>query len=192
MNFKNNENIFDLIESLHDRINLIEKEIDPPFFHFALREDLKDDLRFIPTKGEPLATGYDVRAAQLDRNPIIIKAGQYAKVPLGFRSYCPDGWYYQLHPRSSSFAKKYMHNLIGIIDESWEGITTLVAQYLPDVCSLGKDLVINFGDPIAQIIPVKRLDVTVIPLSNQQYDEKCIRRNAVRKTGGFGSTSEGK
>lgn len=161
-----------------------------PVFKFALREDLLDagDL-FLPAKGEPLATGWDVRAAQLDRKDIVLRAGQYFKIPLGFRAFCPNGWWYQLHPRSSSFAKKAIHNLIGIIDETYPLELVWAGQYLPDISSLGKDLIIKFGDPIAQIIPIRRESMTILPISNDEFELLCKDRNAVR-SGGIGSTDK--
>jgi dUTPase len=192
----NNDNDIDYLKSklkeLEDRLNNL---VLVPTFKFALREDLKNDKRFLPTKAEPESTGYDVRAAQNDRKPLIIKPGQYVKIPLGFRCYVPRGWWYQLHPRSSSFIKKHMHNLIGIIDESWEGETQFVGQYIP--CSTNydgyvnnvKSLFINFGDPIGQIIPIKKESMTVLEITNNEIDNLYKERNFCRKTGGFGSTS---
>jgi len=79
------------IDSIFDKLNELEKKVENltkiPTFHFALREDLKDEKQFLPTKAEPEASGYDVRAAQKDRNPIIIKPFQYVKIPLGFRGF---------------------------------------------------------------------------------------------------------
>lgn len=159
-----------------------------PTYQFALREDLKEDKRFLPAKAEPEASGYDVRAAQEDRKPIIVKPGQYIKIPLGFKSFCKKGWYYQLHPRSSSFVKKNIHNLIGIIDETWEGQTLFAGQYLPDASSAQDDLIINFGDPIGQIIPVKRQEMMVEEISEDRFNDLCDKRQGIRKSGGFGST----
>lgn len=163
---------------------------DTPVFKFALREDVQDDLRFLPTKGEPLATGWDVRACQPDRKDIVLRAGQYAKIPLGFKTFCPDGWWYQLHPRSSSFAKKSLHSLIGVADESYEGQLFLACQYIPDISSLGNDLIISFGDAIAQIIPVRRQEMTVEAVTNEHYEAICMMRGGVRGAGGFGSTGK--
>lgn len=162
--------------------------LNDPVFKFALREDLKDHPEFLPVQADPESSGYDVRAAQEDRKDIVLRAGQYFKIPLGFRSFCPKGWYYLLHPRSSSFAKKQMHCLIGVIDETFENQTIFAGQYIPDVSSLGKDLVIKFGDPIGQIIPIKRQEMIVESITNEEFDEWCKARNGQRKTGGFGST----
>lgn len=159
-----------------------------PVYKFAIREDLSDtgDL-FLPKQAEPDAVGYDVRAAPADRKDIIIRAGKYVRIPLGFRAFCPDGWWYQLHPRSSLFAKKQSHQLIGIIDTSFPLELMAVVQYLPDISSLANDLVIAFGDPIGQIIPVKRQIMQVEKISNSDIEKLYKNRSAVR-TGGFGST----
>ena len=157
-----------------------------PKYYFALREDLKDN-KFLPTKGEPFATGWDVRAAQIDRKDIIVRAGQYFKIPLGFRAIPPEGWWFQLHPRSSSFAKKYMHNLIGIIDEHYANEVLFAGQYMPDLNALGNDLVIKFGDPIGQIIPFERIEMEIAQIENEEYDNLCKKRQSIR-SGGFGST----
>lgn len=162
-------------------------DIEIPVFKFALRDDLINDTKFLPTKGEPLSTGWDVRAAQADRKDIVLRAGQYFKIPLGFRAYAPEGWWYQLHPRSSSFVKKAMHNLIGIIDETYPLELIFAGQYIPDINSLSNDLIIKFGDAIGQIIPTKRQEMIVESISNDDFDTLCKHRNAVRQ-GGIGST----
>src|SRR5271165_4919248 len=158
-----------------------------PTFKFALREDLKNDKRFLPTKAEPFALGYDVRAATKNQGDIVLRAGQYFKIPLGFRSFCPSGWGYELHPRSSSFAKKSIHTLIGIIDETFPLECQIVGQYIPDLSSLGKDLTIKFGDALGQIIPVRRQTAIIEDVSNEEMDRLFKDRNAPR-TGGIGST----
>lgn len=160
-----------------------------PIYKIALRDDLKNDARFLPTKADPEATGYDVRAAFSSREDLVLRAGQYFKIPLGFRCFCPPGWWYQLHPRSSSFVKKQMHNLIGIIDETYPNELIFAGQYIPDVGSLATDLVVTFGDPIGQIIPVKRQEVEMQLISNTDINELFTKRNATR-TGGFGSTTK--
>jgi dUTPase len=158
-----------------------------PVFRFALREDLKDNKEFLPSRAENLATGWDVRSAQVNRKDVILRPGAYCSLPLGFRTFPPSGWWFNIHPRSSSFSKKGAHSLIGVVDEAFPDEARWVFQYLPDINSLGKDLVIKFGDRIAQIIPVKRVEMRVIEITNEEYDKDCTKRNAERK-GGFGST----
>jgi len=173
-----------------------------PNFAFALREDIKNDKRFLPTRAEPKATGWDVRAAMPDKAPLVIKPFQYVKIPLGFRAFCPDGWWFKLYPRSSSFAKKSLHALYGVIDELFEGEMVFACQYIPEfeivldatpqeiiLFNNAKPLVINWSDAIGQIIPVERQEMKVIEWSNEDYDNACKTRAGARGAGGFGSTS---
>jgi dUTPase len=179
---------------------------EKPIYRFALREDIKDDKRFLPAKGEKFASGWDVRACQADKQPIVVEPFQYAKIPLGFRAFCPDGWWFELKPRSSTFAKKNLHALYGTIDESYEGQLVFACQYQPELkfCpdpitwdkspvrifdkSAYQHLEINFGEAIGQIIPVRRQEMIVKELSNDEYNEACAKRGGERKDGGFGST----
>lgn len=182
----------------------------PPKFRFALREDLTDQKQFLPTKAEPFATGWDVRAA-LPVKSIYLRPFEATKIPLGFRAYCSEGWWFELKPRSSSFAKKNLHCLYGTIDQNFEGQLMLACQYIPEVpisktnhdndgiawdeyedwseyCG-SHSLKIDFGEAIGQIIPVRRQEMTVEEVSNEDYDILCKMRNSARGSGGFGSTS---
>jgi dUTPase len=181
-----------------------------PTFKFALRDDLINDKRFLPTRAEPKATGWDVRAAMPDKEPLVIQPFEYAKIPLGVRGFCPDGWWYELKPRSSSFAKKNLHPLYGTVDETYEGELVFACQYIPqfklkrqlmggsldymlalilDADSISP-LKIDFGDAIGQIIPVRREEMIVEEVSNYKYDMDCKERDSIRGAGGFGSTGK--
>lgn len=180
-----------------------------PVFKFALREDLADDERFLPTRAEPKATGYDVRAAFPDKQPLLLKPFDYAKIPLGVRGFCPDGWWYEIKPRSSTFAKKFCHALYGTVDETYEGELIFACQYIPPVLfNLHKGqkdwgkipewyapstldiLKIDFGDAVGQLIPIKRQEMTVQKISNEEIELEYKNRNAIRGAGGFGSTGK--
>ena len=177
-------------------------EFEIPIYKFALREDLKEEKQFLPTRGEPKATGWDVRAAFEDRKTLVLHPFQCAKIPLGFRGFCPDGWWYKLCPRSSTFAKKNLHCLYGVIDEAYEGSLVFACQYIPEPKYTSGNLIncawmsycddnsleINFGDAIGQIIPVRRQEMRVQEVSNEEYDWFCKGRGAERGAGGFGST----
>lgn len=156
-----------------------------PVYKFALVEELKNNSKFLPTKAEPDATGWDVRSAV----DITIRPFEYAKIKLGIRGFCPKGWWYELKCRSSSFTKKNLHSLYGTIDETWEGELLFACQFIPEKHKPDLDLVINFGEAIGQIIPVKRQEMIVESISNEEYDHLCKERNGVRGIGGFGSTS---
>jgi dUTPase len=184
-----------------------------PKFQFALREDLKEKKEFLPTRAETTATGWDVKAAQKDMQPITLRPFQKILIPLGFRAFCPKGYWLKLNPRSSTFAKKNLSCLYGVIDESFEGELHLAVQYIPELTLkqiyekikglLGflftpelkisfdaSELVINFGDNLGQLIPVKRNEMSVEEISNEAYDIKCAGRGAGRGAGGFGSTDK--
>lgn len=161
-----------------------------PVFSFALRDGL--DETFLPTRGSTYATGYDVRAAWADGEAHIIQPGEYIKIPLGFRVIAPIGWWLELRPRSSTFAKKHLHALYGVIDEDYEGENVFACQYLPE--SLGNNLSaglkIEFGESIGQIIPVETKPMIVKSISNKLYDETVGHRGYHRGAGGFGSTDK--
>jgi len=187
-----------------------------PQFKFALREDLKDDKRFLPTRSEPKATGWDVRAAIYSKGVIRLKPFQKALIPIGFRAVCPEGWWYKLNPRSSTFAKKDLSCLYGVIDETFESELMFACQYIPEIelyreylnlnndvfpkkiyfpewsPSFEKELVIDFGDAIGQIIPVKREEMEVVEISNKELDKLYKERNGKRGIGGFGSSDKKK
>jgi dUTPase len=182
-----------------------------PVYKFALREDIRGEKQFLPTRAEPKATGWDVRAAMHDKQSITVAPFQYAKIPLGFRAFCPDGWWLSLKPRSSTFAKKNLHALYGTIDETFEGEMVFACQYIPSMelfelnyftegnptapqrvamfdASKLPSLTINFGEAIGQLIPIQRQEMEVVEMSNDEYDADSKERDAVRKAGGFGST----
>jgi dUTP pyrophosphatase len=158
-----------------------------PVFKFALRQDL--DISFIPTLATPMATGWDVKAAQEDRKPIILYPGQMVKIPLGFKTFCPDNFWLELRPRSSSFAKKNLHCLYGVIDEDFFGLTFLAAHYIPDINKDQRKLIIEFGEAIGQIIPKRRQNMVVEQISNEEYNELIKSKPTNRGIAGFGTTS---
>ena len=102
-----------------------------PSFKFALRDGIENDKQFLPVKAESKATGWDVRAAMPDKVPLVIYPFEHVKIPLGFRTFCPEGWWFELKPRSSTFAKKNLHSLYGTIDETYEGQLIFACQYIP-------------------------------------------------------------
>ena len=171
-----------------------------PTFEFALREDLKEEKQFLPRQATGTDTGYDVKAAMPDRKPLIIRPFEYAKIPLGYRCFIPDGWWYQLKPRSSSFTKKSLHALYGTVDQDFGMEAMMCVQYIPEVSpSLmrtneplnsdfgAENLVIQWGEAIGQIIPVRREEMMVEAISNERIEALFAERNSARK-GGFGSS----
>jgi len=153
-----------------------------PNYKFALREDLKTNKEFLPKQSEPDATGYDVRCAQTDG--VVLTHGGIFKIPLGFRVYCPDGWWLELNPRSSTFLKRELITLVGIIDQSFPGEVHLVGKFLSNTQKFNK---IEFGDLIGQLVPYKLQRMNIEESTNEELDLLIKNRNS-KRTGGFGST----
>jgi len=151
-----------------------------PDFKFCLVEGCDDT--FLPTKGESKSTGWDVRS----RIKTVIHPYSYFKIPLGFKAFPPDGWWFHLNPRSSSFIKLNMHCLIGIVDEAFPLEVMFCGQYMPEQKNKST-LTIDVGDRIGQIIPVKRQEMIVSSISNEEFD-RLVSERAAERTGGMGST----
>ncbi len=164
-----------------------------PDFKFCLTESSKQDKQFLPIRAEPKASGWDVRCAQ----NLELKPGDYYKIPLGIKTFSPDGWWLELKPRSSTFGKKFINSLIGTIDETYEGELIFACTYLPSDFlqsnSPSKNyntLKLSFGEAIGQIIPIKRQEMTVTEVVEEEFKALCNKRNASRGSGGFGSTDK--
>lgn len=161
-----------------------------PIFKFCLNEGL--DEKFLPTRAHEDDTGWDVRSAV----DLIVKPGQYIKIPLGFRTFAPKGWWLELKPRSSTFTKKHLHALYGTIDESYIGEMIWASQYLNEYYyddysgpALNvHNLEIKAGDAIGQLVPVRRQEMLIERVSDEEFEKMCKERNSSRGTGGFGST----
>lgn len=163
-----------------------------PTYKFAVKDGLSEE--FLPTRSNDTDTGWDVRCAE----SVTVKALERIAIPLGIRAFCPEGWWFELKPRSSSFGKKNLHALYGTIDESYEGELIFGCRYIPgQAFSIGtwnsyrsQTFKLEQGERIGQIIPVRRQDMNVESVSNQEFDQLCALRNANRGAGGFGSTGD--
>jgi dUTPase len=178
-------------EAIEKVLHIFDPEV--PVYKFALREDLKDEPRFLPTRAYDKDTGWDVRSAPKDRKAIILRPSQKVLIPLGFRSLPPNGWWFQLAPRSSSFTKRSLHCLYGTIEECWEGELCFACQWNPDLSDLTwkrskEQLTIEFGEAIGQIIPVRRQEMIVQGVSNEEIDRLYAERKGERGIKGFGSS----
>jgi len=158
-----------------------------PTFKFAIQDGLGEE--YLPTRAEPTATGWDVRAAErIELNPF-----DKAKISLGIRCFAPPGYSLELRPRSSTFAKKNLSALYGVIDNGYENYLLFACQWIPEMEKLNnrnypKVLLIEKGDRIGQLVPVKLQEMNVEKVSADEFDLLCKNRGGVRGTGGFGST----
>jgi dUTPase len=178
--------------------------IEVPEFKFCLAEGLDDS--FLPAKGKSTDTAYDVRAAA--DVTFDIPTGK-ALIPLGIRAFIPDGWWLDLRPRSSTFAKLNLHCLYGVIDEGYENGIMLAVSWQPPHIELQRytfafqfsntsgidfskpePLVISKGDRLGQLIPVKRQEMKVTKVSDEEFAKLCQDRNGERGTSGFGDSGK--
>ena len=153
-----------------------------PKFTFTVTDGL--DSSFIPNREDDKSTGWDVKCAE--RDGVTFFPGEMKMISLGFRVFAPDGWWLSIYPRSSSFVKKNLHALYGVVDETYEGNVMFAARYFKK----GAGLHISFGERIGQIIPVRRQEMEVSEVSNEEYDVLCKNRAGSRRVGGFGSTGD--
>lgn len=172
---------------------------DVPEFKFCFTPGLdeviynsKTDLvlnDFLPTRAEPLATGWDVRCAE--PGGLSLEPEQYVKIPLGIKVFSPSGWWLRLAPRSSTMVKRHIHALYGVIDEGYENQMYFCGQFIPDsnqIVNRNNPSRIEFGDRIGQLIPVRREEMLVSHVTEEEFEQLSQERDADRKDGGFGST----
>ena len=181
----------------------------PVCFNLVETEKIKG---YIPERSGDLAAGFDVRNAGPD---ISLRPFEKVRIPLGFRMMVTQGnWWCDLRPRSSTFTKKDLHCLYGVIDEDYEGQVLFAAQYIPTLnlkkisyyhmkegttnnyFSMLKRqyendvVVIEHGEKIAQMIFLPRYEFKAVVINNEEFDKMAKQRGAERGIGGFGSTGD--
>ena len=176
-----------------------------PEFKFALKDGLEDC--FLPVRGDSRSTGWDVRSSET----IVLHPTETVRIPLGIRCFSPKGWWLELRPRSSTFAKRYLSALYGVIDESYEGELLFVCRWIPSFYDpeierelvagphstaefhpvwgyYDRELIISKGERIGQLVPVERQEMVVTSVTNEEFDRLCRERGLERGAGGLGST----
>lgn len=155
-----------------------------PVYKFLPKTDQHMPARGIAASGETTrSSGWDVCAYLPE--PLVLSPGDSALIPLGVQAICPDGWWLQLHPRSSTFAKKHLISLVGVIDHDYEGTIMLAVKYMPPT---PVPLTIQPGEKIAQLIPQKLEEMEVQQLTEAEFAATAAARRGSRGAGGFGST----
>lgn len=154
-------------------------------------EKIIESSAFLPTKGNSTDAGYDLRCAEPDGMELF--PGKYFLMKLGIRMYAPLGWWLFLLPRSGTFAKKHIHSLYGVIDEQYENELCFAGVWNPDLSvplAANHNLKIEFGERIAQVMPMPRLgfDPDSLSKTNEELDKIFSIRNGMRGTGGFNSS----
>lgn len=173
---------------------------EAPIYNFNILDSSLDHT-YLPAKGESHSTGWDVRAAV----SVKLRPTQAFKIPLGIRCIAPEGYWLELRPRSSTFGKKNLHALYGVIDQSFEGELIFACQWIPPFTPgamymtefadevgeyFSSELIIEKGDRIGQLVPVRRQEMIAREVSTEEFERMCKERGLQRGAGGFGSTGK--
>ena len=129
----------------------------------------------LPTYGSAEAAGADLYAC-LDE-PVVVKPGETAWIPVGFAMEVPKGCAGLVYARSGLACKKGLApaNKVGVIDSDYRGPVTVVLY------NHGKEpRIIEHGERIAQMV--------ITPVLTPAYEEVGDLSNTGRGQGGFGST----
>ncbi|KAG7531710.1 hypothetical protein FFLO_04152 [Filobasidium floriforme] len=132
----------------------------------------------LPTRGSPLAAGYDLYAAEGKTVP----AGGKALVDTQLSIAVPLGTYGRVAPRSGLAAKHSIHTGAGVIDADYRGCVFVL------LFNLGKeDFVVNAGDRIAQLVLEQIVTPSIIEVD--ELDTTIRGSGGFGSTGGFGATA---
>lgn len=126
---------------------------------------------YAPTKGSPLAAGYDLYSAA----DVTIEPRGKAIIPTDLKVGVPHGTYGRIAPRSGLAAKNFIDVGAGVVDEDYRGPLGVVLFNHADV-----QFNVKQGDRIAQFICEK----IVYPELLEVEDIDQTKRGE----GGFGST----
>lgn len=130
-----------------------------------------------PSYESDSAAGMDLRAAVVEREPIVIVPGGRALVPTGLSLQFPKGFEAQIRPRSG-LAAKYgitVLNAPGTVDADYRGEVKVLLVNLGD-----EAFVVERGARIAQLVMAEVWRAEVV--------EVDALDPTLRGTGGFGST----
>ena len=154
-----------------------------PRFYFSKTTENSDAL--IPTQANATDTGYDVALfyPESEGVPFVVLPKSFTLLPLGVKVICPDGWWLQLNPRSSTFFKKHLISLVGVIDNGYENEIKL-AVYNPGDAAV----FLSHNDRIGQLIPMRLEKMDVAEVNAEDFAILSAARKSSRGTGGFGSS----
>jgi dUTP pyrophosphatase len=126
------------------------------------------------------SSGFDLRA-NIEDQPIIIKAGKVGVIPTGLFFEIPTNFEIQVRPRSGLAAKNGVTvlNTPGTVDADYRGEVKVILINHGE-----EDFVINHGDRIAQAVASTVTAKNIIRLSKISD----VSTDTERGEGGFGST----
>ncbi|XP_044511206.1 deoxyuridine 5'-triphosphate nucleotidohydrolase [Mangifera indica] len=136
-----------------------------------LRVKKLSEKAVLPSRGSPLAAGYDLSSATETKVP----ARGKALVPTDLSIAIPEGTYARIAPRSGLAWKHSIDVGAGVIDADYRGPVGVILFNHSDV-----DFEVKVGDRIAQLIIEEILTPNVLEVEDLD--------STVRGEGGFGST----
>jgi dUTP pyrophosphatase len=129
----------------------------------------------LPAYATAGASGMDIHAAVPGEQ--VLKPGETALIPSGFKIEIPRGYEAQVRPRSGLAVKHQVGilNSPGTIDSDYRGEVKVI------LTNFGKaDFVVKRGDRIAQLV--------IMPVTRAAWDEVPDIDETHRGAGGFGHT----
>lgn len=134
-----------------------------------------NSLAKVPTQGSSKAAGFDLYAAI--EEDVLIKEGDWEKIPTGLAITPPDGYFGAIYARSGAATKQGLRpaNCVGVCDEDYTG-EYIVALYNDSSYAQ----IVHPGDRIAQLV--------FVPYAPVGFDEVDSLDKTDRANGGFGST----
>ena len=143
---------------------------------------IEDDYRtFLPVRKTPQSSGVDLKA--YNSKPIVIKPGQNALIPTGWKIKIPVGYEAQVRSRSGMAYKQsvWVQNCPGTIDQDYQGeVQVLLYNGSED------NRTILRGMAIAQLVIATVALPEIVPVA----DAVLFDIPTLRKDGGFGSTGD--
>lgn len=132
---------------------------------------------FYSTEG---AAAADLHAA-VDLNSVTVWPGETKAIPTGFNVAVPEGYEWQIRPRSGLAAKNYITvlNSPGTIDADFRGEVMVIIHHAGR-SGFDPEFKITRGMRIAQAV--------LAPVTRAAFEEVDVLPATKRGTGGFGST----
>lgn len=131
----------------------------------------------MPTRGSEEAAGYDIYSANSES--IFISPKETTKIPTGFATEIPNGYFGAIFPRSGIATKQGLRlaNCVAVIDSDYRG------EWLVPIYNDSPDgQVIEPGTRIAQFV--------IMPYHSVDLEEVSSLEETKRGEGGFGSTGQ--
>lgn len=124
----------------------------------------------IPVKTTEGSVCYDIYSVET----VIIFPGQTEMIDTGWCFECPNGWGIEIRDRSG-LSLKGIKRSAGVIDEDYRGVVKVILTN-----TTNKSFKVHIGDRIAQIKPIKIVDMVFIEVEKLSETDRGV--------GGFGST----